>query len=195
MKRFISIILNVTFILTIINGQAADSFKKGDIAPNWSLKSNQGKFEFLNNWTVERGRQLRKPSTQPDRHVVVITFFATWCPPCVKQLNPLEDIFKQYKNEKIKFFIVDITEASRKDSKDNDWLTAKSLLKEKKITMPILDDNIYSAASKYEIKAIPTIFVIDKFQTVQEVIKGFDEKDDLKETFKLSKIIEELLAE
>ena len=77
MKRFISIILNVTFILTIINGQATDSFKKGDIAPNWSLKSNQGKFEFLNNWTVEHGRQLRKPSTQPDRHVVVITFFAT----------------------------------------------------------------------------------------------------------------------
>ena len=30
MKRFISIILNVTFILTIINGQAADSFKKGE---------------------------------------------------------------------------------------------------------------------------------------------------------------------
>jgi len=195
MKRYISIIFNITFVLTIINGQDSDSLKKGDFAPNWSLKSNQGKFEFLNNWTVDSGRQLRKPTTQPDRHVVVMIFFATWCPPCVNQLNLLEDISQQYKNEKIKFFIVDITEASRKKSEDKDWPTAKFLLEEKKFTMPILDDNIYAVASKYEIKAIPTIFLIDKFQTVREVIKGFDKKDDLKGTTELSKIIEELLDE
>ena len=55
--------------------------KEGDIAPSWALMSGPGKFEFLKTWTEERGKKLRKPMTQPDRHVVVISFFATWCKP------------------------------------------------------------------------------------------------------------------
>ena len=195
MKRYISIFFNIIFIFTIVNGQVSDSLKKGDFAPSWSLKSNQGNFEFLNNWTVKDNRQLRKPMTQPDRHAVIMIFFATWCPPCVKQLDPLEDIFQKYKNKKVKFFIVDITEASRKDSKDKSWPKAEYLFKEKKITIPILNDNIYSAADKYKIKVIPTIFVIDKSQIVRDVIKGFDKEDDFKGTFELSKIIEELTTQ
>ena len=55
--------------------------KEGDIAPSWALMSGPGKFEFLKTWTEEKGKKLRKPMTQPDRHVVVLSFFATWCKP------------------------------------------------------------------------------------------------------------------
>ena len=96
--------------MSIISGQDSDfsvkKFKVGDVAPNWSLKAESGKFEFLKNWTVKKNRQLRKPSIQPDRHVVLFTVFATWCPPCVKQLQPLEEVYQKYKDDKIKFFII-----------------------------------------------------------------------------------------
>jgi hypothetical protein len=52
--------------VSIISGQDSDfsvkKFKVGDVAPNWSLKAESGKFEFLKNWTVKKNRQLRKPS-------------------------------------------------------------------------------------------------------------------------------------
>ena len=55
--------------------------KPGDIAPSWALMYAPAKFEFLKNWTVERGAKLRKFKSQPNRHVVVVSFFATWCKP------------------------------------------------------------------------------------------------------------------
>ena len=49
--------------------------KAGSIAPSWALMYAPAKFEFLKNWTVERGSRLRKSTTQPYRHVVVVSFF------------------------------------------------------------------------------------------------------------------------
>ena len=48
--------------------------KVGDIAPSWALMSGPGKFEFLKTWTEEKGKRLRKQTTQPDRHVVLMSF-------------------------------------------------------------------------------------------------------------------------
>ena len=87
--------------------------KAGDIAPSWALMSGPGKFEFLKTWTEEKGKKLRKPMTQPDRHVVVLSFFATWCKPCMKELPHLQNLYEKYEGEKIKFFMIDITEATR----------------------------------------------------------------------------------
>ncbi|HBR86573.1 MAG TPA: hypothetical protein DEA65_01880, partial [Candidatus Marinimicrobia bacterium] len=60
--------------------------KPGDLAPSWALMYAPGKFEFLKNWTVERDKKLRKFMSQPDRYPMVLSFFATWCKPCMKEL-------------------------------------------------------------------------------------------------------------
>ena len=65
----------------------------GDIAPTWALMYAPAKFEFLKNWTVERGARLRKFKSQPNRHVVVVSFFATWCKPCMKELPLLQNLY------------------------------------------------------------------------------------------------------
>ncbi|SVD77069.1 uncharacterized protein METZ01_LOCUS429923 [marine metagenome] len=197
MKKLSSIILIITFTLSGINSQTDDlnqaKLIKGDLAPNWVLLYAPGKFEFLKNWTVERDKQLRKPSKQPDRHVVVITFFASWCPPCIEQLKPLENVFQKYKDVKVKFFIVDLTEATRNTSGFEDAPTTGPLLMKEGITIPILYDNRGWAAKNYEATSIPKLFVIDKFQIIREVRKGFNETEDLQGD--LSKIIDQLLVE
>ena len=52
MKNYI-IHLSIVFSVSIISGQDSDfsvkKFKVGDVAPNWSLKAESGKFEFLKN--------------------------------------------------------------------------------------------------------------------------------------------------
>ena len=200
MKVFSSFIINFVLFLTFLNGQTPDSLKVGDLAPDWSLKSMNGGLEFLHNWTVSNNRQLRKPSKQPDRYVVVITFFGTWCPPCIKQLDPLEKVYQKFKDDRVKFFIIDNTEYLRKDL-TNDWdgfrnapITGE-LFKEMNINIAFLEDINVAVSKKYDIKAIPRIFVIDKFQVIREIIAGYDAEDDSKLINELSKIIEGLLTE
>ena len=104
----------------------------GDIAPSWALMAGPGKFEFLKNWTEIKGKKLRKPITQPDRHVLVLSFFATWCKPCMKELPHLENLYQKYKDEKIKFFLIDITEATRTVKGLEEMPKAGPFLKKKK---------------------------------------------------------------
>ena len=187
MVRYISLLL----FIGLLWGQGADynvkKIKEGDIAPNWSLRSESGSFEFLKNWTVKNNRKLRKPSIQPDRHVVLFTFFAAWCPPCVEQLQPLEEVFQKYKDEKIKFFIIDET-----DHTGNAGVT-KSLLADNKINIPYLEDN-WKVSRRYGIKGIPTIFIVDKYGIIQNIRVGFS-KEDQNLAAELSAIIDQLLLE
>ena len=126
--------------------------KAGDIAPSWALMSGPGKFEFLKTWTEEKGKKLRKPMTQPDRHVVVLSFFATWCKPCMKELPHLQNLYQKYQGDQIKFFMIDITEATRTVKGLEDSPKAGPFLADKGITMPILNDSRGVAKSDTEQK-------------------------------------------
>ncbi len=86
--------------------------KPGDIAPSWALMYAPAKFEFLKNWTVKRGAKLRKFKSQPNRHVVVVSFFATWCKHCMKELPLLQNLYEKYDGQRVKWFLTDITEAT-----------------------------------------------------------------------------------
>ena len=193
MKNYMSSLCMV-LLFSILGGQedvdhSVKKLKVGDVAPNWSIKSESGKFEFLKNWTVKKNRQLRNPSIQTDRHVVLFTFFATWCPPCVKQLEPLEIVYQKYKNKKIKFFIIDGTEHHR-ITWDEAWVKdapkTRQYFNDNKINIPYLEDTDVTG-KKYGIKGIPTIVVVDKFGIIQLIRVGYtkDEEDlvgDLSET-------------
>ena len=198
MKIFSSFIIAFILVFTFLNSQTPDSLKVGDLAPNWSLKTIDGKLEFLHNWTVKNNRQLRKPTKQPNRHVVVLAFFGTWCPPCVKQLNPLEKVHQRFKDDEVKFFIIDNTEYLRKNP-PNGWdgirnaPYAGELFNEMNINIEALDDKYINVSKKYDIKAVPKIFVIDRSQVIRDITVGYEDNDDSKLVIKLSKIIEELL--
>ena len=91
---------------------AQDAEKKdlevGDEAPTWALMYAPGKFEFLRNWSevkidpkTGKEKKLRLNVSQPDRHAVVMSFFATWCKPCMKELPILEEVYQKYKDERV----------------------------------------------------------------------------------------------
>ena len=167
--------------------------KPGDIAPSWALMYAPAKFEFLKNWTVERGSKLRKFKSQPNRHVVVVSFFATWCKPCMKELPLLQNLYQKYDGQRVKWFLVDITEATRTSPGFEDSPVAGPFLAKKGITMPILNDNRGVAKERYGAKTLPRLFVIDKFQTIRLTKKGFHEGEDFEG--EISAIVDELLLE
>ncbi|MDP7128396.1 MAG: TlpA disulfide reductase family protein [Candidatus Marinimicrobia bacterium] len=165
----------------------------GDIAPSWALMIGPAEYEFLQNWTVKKGTKLRKPKTQPDRHVVILSFFATWCKPCMKELPHLQNLYEKYMDQKIKFFLIDITEATRTVKGNEDVPEAGPFLTKKGLTMPILYDPQGIAMKRYKSSALPRLFVIDKYRTLRMLKKGFKENEDFEG--ELSEIIDQLLAE
>ena len=198
-------LLVILIFSTIVLGQESEvaavpddtttdpGLKIGDIAPSWALMSGPGKFEFLKNWTEVKGTRLRKPVTQPNRHVVVLSFFATWCKPCMKELPHLENLYQKYKDEKIKFFLIDITEATRTVKGLEDSPKAGPFLANKGITIPILFDSRGVAKERYGAKTLPRLFVVDKYRTIQLAKTGFDEHEDFEG--ELSTILDRLAAE
>ena len=169
------------------------TLKSGDIAPSWALMYAPAKFEFLKNWTVERSARLRKFKSQPNRHVVVVSFFATWCKPCMKELPLLQNLYEKYDGQRVKWFLVDITEATRTSPGFEDSPVAGPFLAKKGITMQILNDNRGVAKERYGAKTLPRLFVIDKFQTIRLTKQGFHEGEDFEG--EVSTIVDELLVE
>ena len=120
MKMILKLFIIFASISLFAQADESVELKVGDEAPTWALMYAPGKFEFLRNWSevkidqkTGKEKKLRLNVSQPDRHAVVMSFFATWCKPCMKELPILEEVYKKYKDERVKFFLIDITEATR----------------------------------------------------------------------------------
>ena len=119
MTRVYKPLLPVLLILMVlgllpVTGLAASVGKK---APDFTLKTNQGKNLRLNDF---RGK------------VVMVNFWATWCAPCRKELPYLDALYKKYKKKGFVLLGVNV---------DNDLQVAKKMASEFKISFPVLYDN------------------------------------------------------
>ena len=163
----------------------------GDEAPKFALRTLDGKYELLTRWTGER---LSRPASQPVRHVVLVSFFATWCQPCMKELPHLENLWQKYQEREVRIFLVDITDATRSVPQYADAPEPAPFLKERGLTMPLLLDTYGMAMERYvPDKMLPRLFVLDKYRTIKLIKRGFHEGEDFEG--ELSAIIDELLKD
>jgi len=187
--------LNVTFI----KAQNKDGnvkpeivqLKVGDIAPKFALRTLDGKYEMLTRWS---GEKLSRPASQPTRHIVLVSFFATWCQPCMKELPLLENLWQKYQNDAVRIFLIDITDATRSVPQYADAPKPGPFLKERGLTMPLLLDTYGMAMETYvPDRVLPRLFVLDKYREIKLIKRGFHEGEDFEG--ELSKVIDELLKQ
>ena len=214
MRKAMKIISQLLIILFsgLLFGQDAEKtdLEIGDVAPTWALMYAPGKFEFLRNWSevkidpkTGKEKKLRLNVSQPDRHAVVMSFFATWCKPCMKELPILEEVYQKYKDERVKFFLIDITEATRNNPGTvygmsyKDVPVAGPFLREKGVTMQILFDNRGTAMKRYYAQTLPRLFMVDGFRNVTFKKRGFPDEEGAEAKFKkdISAEIDRLLSE
>ncbi len=163
----------------------------GDEAPRFALRTLDGKYELLTRWT---GEKLSRPASQPTRHVVLVSFFATWCQPCMKELPHLENLWQKYQDQEVRIFLVDITDATRSVPQYADAPKPEPFLKERGLTMPLLLDTYGMAMERYvPDKMLPRLFVLNKYRTIKLIKRGFHEGEDFEG--ELSALIDELLEE
>ena len=85
--------------------------------------------------------------------VVILNFWATWCPPCRVEMPSMETLYRRFNAEGLEILAVDIGEDSS---------TVQQFIQSSGYTFPVLLDSANRVSSIYGIRAIPTTFIIDR---------------------------------
>lgn len=98
--------------------------------------------------------------------IVLLNFFATWCPPCKSEIPALIKLQNDYKND---FVVISVL---LEEMKTNEQI--KEFIKEFDINYDITNstDNIDLAKALGGIKSIPTMYLIDKESNVFQKYVG-----------------------
>ena len=119
------------------------AIEMGQTAPDFTLNDTNGKSTSLSQF---KGK------------VLILDFFASWCPPCKEEIPDFIELHKTYGSQGLSIVGVSLTNAQ--DSKD----------------FAQIDDNKVSNAYG-PIRSIPTTFVIDKESKIAKIYIGFRPKE------------------
>ncbi len=115
--------------------------------------------------------------------VVFLNFWATWCPPCNKELPDIEELYKEYNSNKGDVIFLGITNPSSEEYPNNQDISQseiKSFLHEKGYTFPTLFDETGDLLTGYRISAFPTTFIINKNGDIISYVPGMMTKNIMK---------------
>lgn len=84
--------------------------------------------------------------------IVVVNFWATWCPPCVEEMPSLESLAEMFQSEKEVVFLAVST--------DDDWGPVRTFFEEEP-PFPVLLDREGEIARQYGTTKFPETYVIE----------------------------------
>ena len=102
-------------------------------------------------------------------HVVLVNFWATWCPPCIEEAPSLEGFSNRMKQLGVEVIGVSI---------DQDPEALKKFISEHHLTFPIVRDPDQTVASKFGSKMWPETYILDRDGRVAEKIIGATNWED-----------------
>ena len=101
---------------------------------------------------------------------VIVNFWATWCPPCRREMPGLVNAYNKYKDDGLMIIEVDVAEGPEK---------VTPFVAEKQMTMPVVLDQRQEITRLYHTDSFPTSFFIDKDGIIQARWVGYLPEDQL----------------
>jgi peroxiredoxin len=98
--------------------------------------------------------------------VVVLNFWATWCPPCRAEMPSMQLLHERIANSEAAVLAVNVTATER------DTGAASRFMKEREFTLPLALDPTGETMKAYNIRAYPTTYVLDRKGIVHEIFEG-----------------------
>ncbi|QEK13349.1 redoxin domain-containing protein [Crassaminicella thermophila] len=129
----------------------------GKPAPDFTLENLQGESVSLSDF---RGKN------------VLVNFWATWCPYCVKEMPDLNKLYIENKENDFVVLAVDVGE-SKED--------VEKYLEGKSYEFPVLLDKDGSISIKYMVRGLPTSFMIDKEGNIRAIKMSMMTYPEMKE--------------
>ena len=160
-----ALVLGLLSLLAMGLVKANNGPREAGLAPNFSLTGFDGRTASLSDL---RGK------------VVIVNFWASWCPPCREEAAYLEQTWRKYQAQGVVFIGVDWVDTQKE---------ALAYIKEFDITYINGPDTGTKIADDYRIKGVPETFYVAKNGELRGVHIGPLQSPELDEK------IEELLKE
>jgi len=142
--------------------------QKGFLAPDFTLETLDGEQVRLSDL---RGQ------------VLLVNFWATWCPPCRSEMPAFQRVYQDYREQG---FLILAVNATTQDQ----FSEIAPFRDEFGLSFPILLDQQGEINRLYQVRALPTSFFVDKNGVITQVMVGEAASEAL-----IRAQVEELLAE
>lgn len=157
-KLMLAAILTLPFSVSAIS--------VGDTAPSFKARTIDGKKSVaLEDY---RGK------------VVLLDFWASWCPPCLKSLPLYDDLRRELGTTDFEIVAINV---------DENTDDARKFLQKHPVSYPIAKDPKGVLPGVFGVKAMPTSYLIDKNGVVQYVHAAFKDGDVAKIKAEIEKLI------
>jgi len=113
------------------------------VAPDFEIEAFDGKTIRLSDFAGE---------------VVVLNFWASWCPPCRWEMPAFEEIYQEYHDQGVTFIGIAMSDTLEE---------ASALAEQTGVTYPLALDTTNEVVRAYEVRSLPTTFFIDKDGRIQ----------------------------
>jgi peroxiredoxin len=154
-KKVLLIILAVLVLAAMLflfgrqRWQRSPAIQVGDAAPEFRLPSPDGAAVSLSSF---RGK------------VVMVHFWATWCPPCVEELPALERLYRSLLDKDLVLLAISVDEGGPG--------VVSEFMKRNGVSFPVLLDPKRSMARRYGSFRTPETYLVDRNGIVQKKIFG-----------------------
>ena len=86
--------------------------------------------------------------------MVLLSFFATWCPLCNEEMPKLVRVHEKYKARGLTVLAVSVDRSPAS--------FVKLWAEKKKLNYPVLHDQKFQSRLRYNVRNVPTIYVLDR---------------------------------
>lgn len=128
-----------------------DAIEIGEKAPDFSLIDVNGKTVSLSEFSDK---------------VVILDFFANWCPPCIREIPDFIELQKAYGDKGFTMVGIALVRPGE----------AKEFAGRMGINYPVLVDDGKASRIYGPVRSIPTTFVIDKSGRIFKIYIGYRER-------------------
>jgi peroxiredoxin len=157
----------LVFLYAQQGGHRPKIIREGDAAPDFRLQALDGRSVSLSEL---RGK------------VVLLHFWATWCPPCVEEIPSLDRLYRSQLRDGLAVLAVSVDEGGAS--------AVKAFLERNGLTLPVLLNPDRSVAAGYGTFKFPETYLVDRNGIVQYKIIGAANWDNPAAV----KVIKDLLA-
>lgn len=154
-----TVLVLVVLALTV----SSELLKPGTLAPRFALPDLNGQRVYLSTWAAPK---LSKPYKNSVKHTIILSFWATYCAPCQKEIPELIAYKESHNDIPLKLFLI-----------NTETLTSAKLstfVKNAGWKATILHDSYGRAGKNYGVEGLPSLVVINGDGKIIYSNKGFD---------------------